>query len=555
VYLDRDGDGYGDAGREATTCDIPSGYSSNDDDCDDTADFVYPGAPEVCDEVDDDCDGLADESDAIDAETWFADIDGDGYGNTDATRVSCAQPTGFVSDDRDCDDLDAGVNPGGREVCDGEDDDCDGTADESATDASTWYRDADNDGYGDEATTSSSCSAPSGYVSNDDDCNDASASVSPADAEICDSADVDEDCDGYADDDDNDAASSGKTSWYADDDADTYGDSSSYRSFCDNPGTGWVSNDDDCDDTSATIRPGGTEVCDASNDDEDCDGLADDNDSSVSSSGKSTFYRDADSDGYGTTSSTVSRCDVTTGYSVYSTDCDDTTSARSPGNTEVCDASNVDEDCDTLADDNDPSATGKTTYYLDSDSDGYGATTGTLSRCEQPSGYITTGSDCNDADADISPGDPEVCLDAVDDDCSGTTICSYVATTDADRLLSGATASDSAGIAVSNAGDFNNDGYDDILVGAYGQDSGGSGAGMAYVVTSRTGSVTLNSSTATTFTGEDASDYAGWAVDGVGDTNGDGYDDIVIGAYGADDGASLSGTTYLVRGGTVAAAC
>ena len=82
----------------------------------------------------------------------------------------------------------------------------------------------------------------------------------------------------------------------------------------------------------------------------DCD------DSSKSTGGPTTWYVDADGDGYGVATTTTAACTQPSGYAAVSTDCDDTTSARSPGNTEVCVSGNVDEDCDGLSDDADPSA-------------------------------------------------------------------------------------------------------------------------------------------------------------------------------------------------------
>jgi hypothetical protein len=101
-------------------------------DCDDTDPDVNPGAQEICDDEarDEDCDGLADDQDpdAVGQRVWYADVDGDGYGDPEAALASCA-PSG-VEDDTDCDDGDPAVNPDAEEVCgDGLDNDCDGGLD------------------------------------------------------------------------------------------------------------------------------------------------------------------------------------------------------------------------------------------------------------------------------------------------------------------------------------------------------------------------------------------------------------------------------------------
>jgi hypothetical protein len=62
--------------------------------------------------------------------TFYRDADGDGYGNESDSTEACSAPTGYVSDNTDCDDTNAAVNPGATEVCNGIDDDCDGDVDE-----------------------------------------------------------------------------------------------------------------------------------------------------------------------------------------------------------------------------------------------------------------------------------------------------------------------------------------------------------------------------------------------------------------------------------------
>jgi hypothetical protein len=348
-YVDVDGDGYGDGTQTIEDCDTPSGYADAAGDCDD-ADFeTFPGAPERCDGADDDCDGTIDEDDAVDAGTWYADADSDGYGDAGASSVSCEAPSGSVSDATDCDDSDAAVNPAATEICNGIDDDCDADVDDadgsldSAT-ASTWYADADSDGYGDAAATSLTCAQPSGTVTDATDCDDADAAVNPAATEVCNG--VDDDCDAVVDDADSSLDLSTADTWYADADSDGYGDAAATSTTCQQP-SGTVADDTDCDDTAAGVNPGATEVCNGI--DDDCDADVDDADSSLDLSTAGTWYADADSDGYGDAAVSSTTCVQPSSTVTDDTDCDDADATAYPGAIELRDG--VDNDCDGTADD------------------------------------------------------------------------------------------------------------------------------------------------------------------------------------------------------------
>ena len=385
-YLDYDADGYGATTITTTACDAPSHYVSDSTDCDDLDASAYPGGTEICDGADNDCDGSVDEPDATDATTWYADADADGWGDSGSSTVACTQPSGHVSDATDCDDGDAAVNPGATELCNGADDDCDGTADEgTAVDASTWYTDADGDGYGDPTSGSTSCAAPAGHVADATDCDDADGAVHPGADEFCNG--TDDDCDGDVDE----AGALDATTWYDDDDGDGYGDPSSGTAACSAPSHG-VSDATDCDDSDGDVHPGADESCDG--DDDDCDGSVDE-----AAVDASTWYADADADGYGSAVDTTTACDQPTGYLATGSDCDDWDASVNPAATELCDG--IDNDCDGLTDDDDEDLSEWSTWYLDADGDGYGEASDTMDACDAPTGYVSNDEDCDDDDASI----------------------------------------------------------------------------------------------------------------------------------------------------------
>ena len=173
--LDSGGDSPLDTG---TRVDADGDGAWANEDCDDTNDAVFPGNTETpYNGVDDDCDET----------TVDDDVDGDG-----------------VLSDNDCDDDNPDINPSATEVCNGEDDDCDGEVDNDI--GELWYVDTDEDGYGSYALTQTSCDQPSGYVDNADDCDDDNGDAYPGNTETWYDG-VDGDCGG---EDDYDADADGE---------------------------------------------------------------------------------------------------------------------------------------------------------------------------------------------------------------------------------------------------------------------------------------------------------------------------------------------------------
>ena len=467
-YMDADADTYGDAANSLAMCDQPSGYVADATDCNDADSTYHPGASEadcsdpndyncdgsvayadadadtwaaceecddadsainpdaseICDDIDNDCDGNADDADdSLDtttASTWYADSDVDRYGDVDATMLACDQPTGYVTDTTDCDDTETDVNPAAIELCDGIDNDCNGDIDDAdaaldLSSATTWYEDADHDGFGNASLSRVSCLAPTDYVANDDDCDDTDDEINPDAPEVCDG--IDNDCDADIDDADASLDLTSAETWYLDDDADGFGDARTAVTSCIAP-SHYVSDAQDCDDTEEDINPDAIEVCNGS--DDDCNGDTDDDDAGLDVTTATTWYADGDVDTFGDPEDSLATCVAPSGYIADSQDCNDGDAAINPDALEVCD--DVDNDCNSATDDDDAgldSSTGST-WYTDSDADGYGVSTGSTLACEQPSGYASNTTDCDDALYARNPGATEACANAIDEDCDSS---------------------------------------------------------------------------------------------------------------------------------------
>ena len=254
-WVDDDGDGF-QAGDQTLSASLDcsdagiAGSAAGAGDCDDTDPAIHPGATEgIGDGVDSDCDG---------GELCYVDADSDGYHDgitaagpldcgdagllsgsapgddcddsdaafhpgadesdcTDPNDYNCDGSVQYADDDSDgwpacteCDDQDPDVHPDADELCDGIDNDCDGTVDnDDALDAGVWYEDGDGDGFGLDGYTTQACLVPSGYSELPGDCEDTDPTIHPDALEVCGDG-VDNDCDGAGgpdDDEDGDTLS------------------------------------------------------------------------------------------------------------------------------------------------------------------------------------------------------------------------------------------------------------------------------------------------------------------------------------------------------------
>jgi len=398
----------------------------------------------------------------------------------------------------------------------------------------------------------------------DVDCDDSDAGVFPGAEEICDG--IDNDCDALIDAEDESVVD--LQTFYADADADGYGDPDSSVEACEAP-EGTVANAEDCDDADADASPESAWYADADTDgygDPAAEVLAceqpegtvsnavdcDDGDDTVNPD--TVWYTDGDSDGYGDPAVSVTQCEAPSGTVRDDTDCDDGASDSYPGAPELCDG--IDHDCD--GDGYDSESTDASIWYRDVDSDGYGRVTGLPTpACTQPSGFVADNTDCEDTDGTAYPGShwTETPNDGIDQDCDGLDVCtdldcdgytdivfanwrengstyttdSYIYNGSAtgyvwtDRTALEATAAFAADVA-----DYDQDGYLDVVLAAF--------------LTSdyTTDSVVMwGSATGHGASDSDALDTTGARSVCSGDFDADGYPDALFPAY-ATNGAVFS---------------
>ncbi len=235
------------------------------------------------------------------------------------------------------------------------------------------------------------------------------------------------------------------------------------------------------------------------------------------------------------------------------TDCDDFDASIYPGADELCDGK--DNDCDGTFDED---AVDANTYYADTDLDNYGDPASAVQACERTPGFVADGTDCDDSNTDVNPGEVEVCNDSLDNDCNGdSTEClrtGQLGLADADALLIGPNENGQAGYDVAIVGDMDGDGLAELAVGEWRGDARGTDAGGVFLVsgaflqTGATSGVGMLADVADVLEGTGSGHNAGNSVAAAGDVNGDGFADVTIGAFHAKGGGNDSGEAYIVLG-------
>ena len=185
-------------------------------------------------------------------QTYYADVDSDGFGDPASVVNSCSMPTGFTENNTDCNDMNVLIYPGADELCNSTDDNCNALIDEDLL-LFNLFEDADGDNFGNSSFDTLTCyEFISGYVNDSSDCNDTDPIIFPGATEICNNAD--DNCNTEIDE------GLFLFNLFADADGDNYGNNLIDTISCYDIIGGFVSDSSDCDVSNSAIYPGAPEI-------------------------------------------------------------------------------------------------------------------------------------------------------------------------------------------------------------------------------------------------------------------------------------------------------
>ena len=260
-YQDVDKDGYGRNEGSRLSLTPVTGWVLQGGDCADFDATIYPGAPELANGRDDNCNGQVDEG--LPTQRYYLDVDKDGFGRNENSKLSAIPLTGYVLVNGDCADFDATIYPGAPELANGRDDNCNGQVDEGLQ-MKRYYLDVDKDGFGRNENSKLSAILLTGYVLVNGDCADFDATIYPGAPELANGRD--DNCNGQVDE------GFAMVRYYQDVDKDGYGREQGSRLSA-IPLAGYVVLGGDCNDFDAAIHPGAAEVKNGR--DDNCNGQID----------------------------------------------------------------------------------------------------------------------------------------------------------------------------------------------------------------------------------------------------------------------------------------
>jgi hypothetical protein len=524
-------------------------------DCDDDNAAVHPAADEICDGLDNDCDGFIDaaDDDATGLLLGFIDADGDGFGATEVD--GCDLPEGAVEVAGDCDDGNAEVHPDATESCSTTaDDDCSGTVnDPGALGCSDWYVDQDGDGHGSGDPTCL-CFGEADYSSaSSADCDDTDAETHPDAPEICDDG-WDHDCDGSA-------LACRLSETYEVDDADLYllgmeaggrlGESLTLSEDLSGDGL---------PDLLVFGAPGGGLLwvveASGSGDEEMSTGAFILNPSAEMSAISTAFGEDLGGDG---------AADLVVGSPSANGEAGLAAVFLGPlaGSSDLSSAwalwsGSAGDQAGSVAWAGDLHGTGAAFFAVGAPGSG-----GIYIAEAERSGNLSLRTDAQwiegETDTIASAGDTDG--DGLSDMLIGHSSATdggvvyllngpveHSHLADADAFFRAEDNSDLFGYAVAGVGDVNGDGHDDVLIGAPGNATSGTQSGAAWLYAGPLAGELSPEDALARIDGSAAKDLTGTAVCGPGDLDGDGYAEVAVSAPDNDEGASGGGMVGLFYG-------